>query len=152
MISIFLPLHCLAAVVIISDKAPSLRWVIDATIAYPQGKPLHFIHVLLGNQEPCQTLIHYRKYLVRDIPREEQALMQWLIDRYVEKEQLLDEFYKTGKFPDEGQFSRNRPRILKVDTVRAWTYQVIVYLSFAFHYYLIVQLINYLFSSIRGLL
>ncbi len=34
-----------------------------------------------------------------DVPLEGEALTKWLNDRFVEKEEMLDVFYKTGKFP-----------------------------------------------------
>jgi len=76
-----------------------LEWIIDATIAYPNGQPLDLFAIVFGHRPPCRTVIHYRRYAVKDIPRGSEPLLRWLYDRWTEKEALLDHYYKTGKFP-----------------------------------------------------
>jgi hypothetical protein len=39
-------------------------------------------------------------HLHRDMPKEDQALADWTIQRFVEKDQLLEHFAKHGSFPD----------------------------------------------------
>lgn len=34
------------------------------------------------------------------VPKEEEALTEWLYSRYVEKEAILQEYYNTGVFPE----------------------------------------------------
>lgn len=36
------------------------------------------------------------------IPKDEAGLKKWMYDRWIEKDAFIDEFYKTGKFPDYG--------------------------------------------------
>ena len=44
---------------------------------------------------------HVRRYLVDELPADDEALGQWLVDRFVEKDQLLERFYREGAFPRE---------------------------------------------------
>jgi len=80
----------------------SLKYVIDVTIGYMNGRPFEVLaNVVTGDNDPCQTVIHYRKYPADTVPRSERMLMQWLYERFAEKDRLLDHFYRTGSFPTE---------------------------------------------------
>lgn len=39
----------------------------------------------------------YRIFPIKDVPVEPEALTVWLYQRFIEKEDLLSHFYKTGK-------------------------------------------------------
>ncbi|XP_076314164.1 acyl-CoA:lysophosphatidylglycerol acyltransferase 1-like isoform X2 [Tachypleus tridentatus] len=82
-------------------KPEPLKWVIDVTVGYPDGgQPLSLPTICIGSRPPCVTYIHYRKFPVDDIPsNNEEDLRNWLFERWEEKEVMLKEFYKTGKFP-----------------------------------------------------
>ncbi|KAJ8933194.1 hypothetical protein NQ318_012077 [Aromia moschata] len=86
-------------------KPDKLEYVLDITIAYPDGWPVDLSHIVFGHREPCQTVIFYRRYLCSDVPQEPEALTKWLIQRWEEKEKMLEHFYKTGEFSSE--FRRN---------------------------------------------
>lgn len=44
--------------------------------------------------------MHWRRFAVADIPLDDQKEFDaWLRARWTEKDQLLDEFYETGRFP-----------------------------------------------------
>lgn len=81
-------------------KEQHLEWIIDITIAYPDGKPLDLVNIVFGNREPCQTVIHIRRYRAEDVLLSEDGLLKWIYTRWAEKDQLLAHFYRTGKFPD----------------------------------------------------
>lgn len=36
----------------------------------------------------------------REVPTDEEEITQWIIKRFVEKDELLSYFHKNGKFPD----------------------------------------------------
>jgi Acyltransferase C-terminus len=76
----------------------SLKYVIDVTIAYPDGYPFGLPDVVFGFQNGCKTSVYYRVYPVSSIPQDEESLVLWLYARYKEKDQLLDRFYRTGTF------------------------------------------------------
>lgn len=76
-----------------------MKWLIDITIGYPQNKPLDMQTIVAGTRKPCQVVLHHRKFPITDLPLETEALTKWMNDRFVEKEKLLEVFYKTGQFP-----------------------------------------------------
>ncbi|XP_046665701.1 acyl-CoA:lysophosphatidylglycerol acyltransferase 1-like isoform X3 [Homalodisca vitripennis] len=76
-----------------------LRWVLDITIAYPEGKPLDLPTIITGWRKPCQTFMFYRLYPGSQIPTDTEELTKWLITRWQEKEQILSTFYSTGQIP-----------------------------------------------------
>lgn len=49
------------------------------------------------------------------MPKDEPSLRAWLIDRWVEKDKLIDEYAKTGKFEDYGKI---KPTFFKHDVKR----------------------------------
>jgi len=79
-----------------------VNWVLDITIAYPEGKPLDLGAIVTGYREPCKTFLFYRLFPCKEVPRDHEAMTKWLYDRFVEKEKLLETFYKTGQFPTDG--------------------------------------------------
>ncbi|XP_060819085.1 acyl-CoA:lysophosphatidylglycerol acyltransferase 1-like isoform X2 [Bombus pascuorum] len=77
---------------------PQINWILDITIAYPQGKPLDLPTIITGSRPPCETVLFYRVFPSSVVPREPELLSKWLYDRWVEKESLLENFYKYGSF------------------------------------------------------
>ena len=46
--------------------------------------------------------MHWRRFQVSKIPLEDQKDFEaWLIERWSEKDQLMDEYFETGRFPSE---------------------------------------------------
>ena len=84
---------------ILDSNFDSLKWLVDVTIGYPEHKDMNLQTILFGTRNPCQTTVYFRKFPIMDVPLEGEALTKWLNDRFVEKEEMLDVFYKTGKFP-----------------------------------------------------
>ncbi|CAN7937882.1 unnamed protein product [Ixodes hexagonus] len=81
-------------------KEEALKWVVDITVGYPDAKPLDLLAISGGFRKQCVVHLHYRRFLVSEVPfGETETLTRWLYDRWVEKEDLLDEFYRTGRFP-----------------------------------------------------
>ena len=80
------------------DSRP-LKWLIDITIGYPENRTLNMQTILAGTRKPCQIVLHYRKFPITDVPLETEGLTKWMNDRFVEKEKMLEIFYRTGKFP-----------------------------------------------------
>ncbi|KAF5302205.1 hypothetical protein FQA39_LY10244 [Lamprigera yunnana] len=93
-------------------KVDRLSWVLDITIAYPNGEPLDLLTIILGHKQPCKTTIFYRLYRCDELPHDTEALTHWLYDRFVEKEHLLDIFYNTG-VPTMGTAIPNTGTVLR---------------------------------------
>jgi len=66
---------------------------------YPNGKPLGLLDVMLGLREGCTVMVHYRIFNVEEIPKakDKTQLRNWIYRVYQEKEELLEEFYTTGR-------------------------------------------------------
>lgn len=105
------PAETLAALQTASEGTTNgkLNWVLDITIAYPEGKPLDLSDIITGYRKPCKTFMFYRLFRCNEVPQEHDAMAHWLYDRFAEKERLLEAFYRTGKFPSEGFCSHPKP-------------------------------------------
>lgn len=44
--------------------------------------------------------VHYRAYPISDIPADSEGRLDWLYNRYVEKERLLEHYYTNNIWPD----------------------------------------------------
>lgn len=49
----------------LADK--SLKWIIDLTIAYHNGKPLDIMTIFCATAPPCDTVFHYRCYHISEV-------------------------------------------------------------------------------------
>jgi len=70
--------------------------VYDLTIGYEHGVPnlWQFIRGLVR-----RIHLHVRRFPIGDLPPDEASLREWLLTRFVEKDRLLDHFYRCGRFP-----------------------------------------------------
>lgn len=70
--------------------------VYDLTIGYEHGVPnlWQFIRGLVG-----RIHLHVRRFPLGDLPWDEEGLREWLLARFMEKDRLLDHFYRCGEFP-----------------------------------------------------
>ncbi|CAG8034531.1 unnamed protein product [Penicillium salamii] len=87
----------------------TVDWVYDCTIAYegpPKGsypdKYFTLRSTYLQGRPPTSVNMHWRRFKVSEIPLEDQKVFEaWLIERWSEKDQLMDEYFETGRFPSE---------------------------------------------------
>ncbi|XP_045499668.1 acyl-CoA:lysophosphatidylglycerol acyltransferase 1-like [Colias croceus] len=85
-----------------TKTSDSIEWILDVTIAYPERVPLHLTDVVCGIRGACTTHIHYRLYPSSEVPSDSEGMTNWLYDRFIEKDKMLEEFYRTGQFPAKG--------------------------------------------------
>ena len=59
----------------------------------------------LEGRPPKSVNMHWRKFFIADIPlHDEKAFEEWLHQRWKEKDELLEHYQQTGRFPaDEGK-------------------------------------------------
>lgn len=126
-------------------ECDELRWVLDITIAYPEGKPLDLPTIITGSRPPCQTFMFYRLYPSSQLPRKHEDVTKWLFDRWEEKDRILDTFYKTGEIPVL-EFCRAPlpPQVVQQDPLRF----LILHLFFIASSYLHFRLIAYAVSFV----
>jgi len=73
--------------------------VYDLTIVYNDGRTqpsMPSIAFRLGGR----VNIHVRRYKIEDIPKDDAGINSWLIERWAEKDKLIDHFLKHGNFPN----------------------------------------------------
>nr|XP_032518386.1 acyl-CoA:lysophosphatidylglycerol acyltransferase 1-like [Danaus plexippus plexippus] len=100
-----------------TSKADAIEWILDVTIAYPDRVPIHLQDIVCGIRPPCTTHLYYRLYPSSEVPSDNEELTQWLYDRFIEKDKMLEEYYRTGKFPSKGSISEV-PRQVRQDNLR----------------------------------
>ena len=75
-----------------------LHAVYDVTIGYVDGVPTLWQYIT-GRVEEIH--LHVRRFPTSELPKLEAELKQWLVDRFYEKDALLEEYYRTGTFPGD---------------------------------------------------
>lgn len=75
-----------------------LHAVYDVTIGYVDGVPTLWQYITGRVKE---VHLHVRRFPAEELPKLEAELKQWLLDRFYEKDALLDEYYRTGSFPGD---------------------------------------------------
>ncbi|GER42647.1 phospholipid/glycerol acyltransferase family protein [Striga asiatica] len=78
----------------------SLDAVYDVTIAYKNQCP-SFTDNVFG-VDPTEVHMHIKRIPLDKIPSSENEAATWLMDAFVQKDQLLTDFVVNGQFPDQG--------------------------------------------------
>ena len=79
------------------------------------------------------------------VPTDAEQLKQWVYDRYIEKESLLETYYNTGRFPDHrapGEFCQ--PRRVQHDGFRMLILHLLYITSTLFHW----KILTFLYSCV----
>lgn len=121
-----------------------IQWVLDITIAYPNGWPIDLSHIVFGHRDPCQTVIFYRLYSFSDVPDDSDSMTKWLFQRWEEKEKMLECFYKTGEFSSE--FCHTEmcpPKVVVQDYLRFLIIHVFFIASTYIHIQMFAAVYNY---------
>ncbi|XP_011343258.1 acyl-CoA:lysophosphatidylglycerol acyltransferase 1 isoform X2 [Ooceraea biroi] len=120
---------------------PEISWVLDITIAYPQGKPLDLPTIITGSRPPCETVLFYRVFPSSVVPREPEQLSKWLYDRWVEKEALLEHFYKHGTFLNTNGSHRGGSKVHQ-DPLRFLVLHCFFIMSSYIHYSMLAYVLS----------
>ena len=70
--------------------------VYDATIGYHEGVPTLWQWC---RGDVRNISLYVRRFPLSEIPQDEEALSEWLRERWIEKDALLDHYYQHGKWP-----------------------------------------------------
>ncbi|CAH2041157.1 unnamed protein product, partial [Iphiclides podalirius] len=128
---------------IVDTKAgDSIEWILDVTIAYPDRIPLHLQDIVCGTRPPCATHLHYRLYPSSEVPSDVEGMTQWLYDRFIEKDKMLEEFYRTGQFPTRG--NNTMVRQVRQDNLRYVILHLFFIASTFLQYKIFCELWSYL--------
>jgi lysocardiolipin and lysophospholipid acyltransferase len=74
--------------------------VYDLTISYEVGVPTLWQY-LKGLVRRIH--VHVRRFPINNLPDSAEDLRRWLLDRWREKDELLDQYYATGSFPESSK-------------------------------------------------
>ncbi|KAG9323843.1 hypothetical protein KVV02_007853 [Mortierella alpina] len=94
--------------VCINKLRGSVEYLYDATVGYsnveygeiPQELyPLPGLYV--NKAQPKEINMHLRRFAIKDIPTSEPEFVEWVRARWLEKDELLEEFYTKGRFPSQ---------------------------------------------------
>ncbi|KAK3093223.1 hypothetical protein FSP39_012890 [Pinctada imbricata] len=127
-----------------------LKWIIDMTVGYPNAEALDLHGMCIGYWKPRKIQIHYRAYPISEIPTETEPLTKWMYQRFVEKEKMLEHFYKDGRnLEDSDNQERILPRVkghdLPIDLLEMLIHHLF-YITSCYVFW------NYLFFSIFSVL
>lgn len=89
--------------------------------------------------EPILITIH-NFALQLQVPKDEAALNAWLVDRWVEKEAMLEEYYTTGSFTCPAKVP---PTLVEQDMLRFLIINLFFMTSSYVHYKLFYILLEY---------
>ena len=76
--------------VIVDTIRDEIDSVVDATVVF-EGEPPSVSAMLAGTAD-CTMHAYIRTYPVKDIPKEDEQVQKWLINRWVEKDEIIAKF------------------------------------------------------------
>ncbi|KAG0308474.1 hypothetical protein BGZ98_007834 [Dissophora globulifera] len=104
----WIPVFGCGLFVCINKLRGSVEYLYDATVGYsgihageiPQELyPLPGLYVDMA--QPKDINVHLRRFAIKDIPETEPEFVEWMRTLWLEKDELMDEFYTSGKFPSQ---------------------------------------------------
>lgn len=126
-------------------EAHNLKYILDVTIGYPSGKPLKMSSIIFGDHPPCKIVVFYRLYPIDEVPQVEEGFSEWLLNRWVEKERILENYYTTGEFPLEA--NSQKPRSVKQDFPAYCTLHLIFIMATIISYNVLLSAFRVCFTS-----
>ncbi|ORY05523.1 acyltransferase-domain-containing protein [Basidiobolus meristosporus CBS 931.73] len=89
-----------------SQLRKSVNYVYDLTVGYEGLKQDHIPQIeytlksmYFLSKYPRQIHVHVRRFDMNDIPADDTEFSHWIRERWQEKDQLMEHFYKNGCFP-----------------------------------------------------
>uniref|UniRef100_A0A7E4VI63 PlsC domain-containing protein n=1 Tax=Panagrellus redivivus TaxID=6233 RepID=A0A7E4VI63_PANRE len=104
-----------------SGLGEPIEYIVDVTLGYPKGNVVSLGDAMVGEwpDNDSRIAMHYRIFKVTPELTDEPTLKEWLYERYAEKDQLLDDYYRTGVFPGPSKFV-NFPQMRNVIVQFFW--------------------------------
>jgi len=84
----------------VSELRDTIDAVYDITLVWNDGKKKPSL-IDLALRRGMQLHVHTRRYPIAKIPTGEEEMHQWLLDRFKEKDALIDHLLQHGKFPNQ---------------------------------------------------
>lgn len=83
----------------LESSASAINAVYDVTVAYEESVRPDFLSIFVGTR-PKRVHLHVRRWLLSQLPTDEEARIQWLYQIWREKDALLDHFKQHKRFPE----------------------------------------------------
>ncbi|KAK5167364.1 uncharacterized protein LTR77_007063 [Saxophila tyrrhenica] len=95
----------------LQELKDTVPYLYDCTIAYegiPPGDYGQDVFTLRSvyfqGRPPKSVNMHWRRFAIKDIPfNDHDAMYEWILQRWREKDELIGEFMRTGKFPADAE-------------------------------------------------
>ena len=102
----------------LSELRDTVEWVYDCTIAYegiPRGEYGQDIYglrtIYFQGRVPKSVNMYWRRFRIADIPiNDADAFEKWLLNRWREKDALLEGFMQSGRFPPNPPAAKEETR------------------------------------------
>lgn len=97
---------------------PRLTHIYDLTIAYPSHQKqwaydkYTIENCLFRRSGPSKVFIHIDRFDIADIPAEQKEFDDWMRKRFMQKDELLRNFYLKGEFSNEKEGAVDKPEVL----------------------------------------
>lgn len=89
------------------ERLDSLDALYDVTIAYGQtrlpsrrGVAPSMLEFVCGEQAAKVLSVHVKRYSAKELRKSREELQDWIMMAYSKKDRLLEDYYKTGEFPE----------------------------------------------------
>jgi lysophosphatidylglycerol acyltransferase 1 len=82
----------------VGSGAP-MEYIIDCTLGYPNGNVPKLGKAMFGEWLNSNVAIHYSIHPIQPEFANEEVLKEWMYKQYEKKDKLLEDYYRTGKFP-----------------------------------------------------
>ena len=116
--------------------------IYDVTVGYRGNLCQSELDLAMGNF-PQDVYFHIKRHPIETIPDSTKGLEKWCTDKWAEKEETLDQFYKDGKFAPEQE---QKSMVLEESRIR---YQMIFWIVYWLAFLCIVSILLYEFWWIR---
>jgi len=135
---------------LIMETREAFDSIIDMTVAFEKpylvnlgvtNPPTMIDFFKYNDENPVKIHIHYKKYLIKDIPKENEKLKEWVLNVFTEKEELLNKFNENNCFPGKNYFIHDNYWDLVNNFILGW----FVYLISGYYWWLYTPYIFYSF-------
>lgn len=122
-------------------KCWNLKWIVDIIIVYLWGEVFNGLYFIFFRGKFLLICVYYWVFDIKSVFWDEEGFKNWMYDRYIEKEVMLECFYKIGFFVD------NFIEFIDIDVKGVFFfvlfYFVMVVCFSVFLYFFVILLVNF---------
>ncbi|OLY85297.1 putative acyltransferase [Smittium mucronatum] len=123
-----------------SLSSQKTKYLYDVTVAYSGVSSDEFAediytmkNVFYNEGYPRKVHINIRRFLISEIPLEDESVFStWLIDRFMEKDSMLDYYYKNGNFHAQDKIPYLTDPLTKVQAILGMRSLFLAFVSICF--------------------